>query len=29
PAKPVARSLKTPSADMDQNIQFTEIDFMI
>lgn len=29
PAKPVARSLKTPSADMDQNIQFAEIDFMI
>ena len=29
PAKPVARAPKTPSADMDQNIQFTEIDFII
>ena len=29
PAKPVARAPKTPSADMDQNIQFAEIDFII
>ncbi len=29
PAKPVGRSSKTPSADMDQNIQLSTTDFVI
>jgi len=29
PAKPVGRSSKTPSADMDQSIQLSTTDFVI
>jgi serine O-acetyltransferase len=29
PAKPVGRSVKTPSADMDQSLQGTAMDFVI